>query len=202
LSKASGPSRRATCCNRSGRRPREPWRPAAHKVGRKAHVLHAAGNPAVEQAKHRLLRGGRRGLRAGAANPVDGLCRDLHGNAATHRRLACRIHVGGRLNHISDQHQCPLSHRWARNASTPLERRWSEFGCWHPFEAAPKGPRAVRTGLQRTISRWFMVFAPSGCRESGQSRFATPGSLKCRAETHVRVGQIRRPPSISRIRPS
>ena len=55
--------------------------PVGDKVRSHVHVLHAAGDCAVEHAEHDLLRGGGDGLRAGAADPVDGHRRDIDGNS-------------------------------------------------------------------------------------------------------------------------
>ena len=79
--------------------------PVGDEVGRHVHVLHAAGDRAVEHAEHDLLRGGGDALRAGAADAVDRHGGNIDRYAAVDGGLPRRVHLVAGLDDIAHHHR-------------------------------------------------------------------------------------------------
>ena len=75
--------------------------PGVHEIGRSIHVLHTAGNCAVDESEHDFLRSASDGLRTRAANPVDRHRGDLDGDATIYCRLSGWIHLVAGLDHVA-----------------------------------------------------------------------------------------------------
>src|SRR5205085_1686429 len=89
-------------------------------------ILSAAGNRAVDHTKHDFLRGRSDGLGAGAADSIDGHCRDIEGNPSIDGRLPRRIHLVAGLDDVSHHdstESSPSSLERVRTARTTVAPR-------------------------------------------------------------------------------
>ncbi len=93
--------------------------PGVHEIGRSIHVLHAAGNCAIDKSEHDFLRSAGDGLRTRAANPVDRHRGDLDGDATIYCRLSGRVHLVAGLDHVAHDDGTDLTGLKFR----PIQRR-------------------------------------------------------------------------------
>ena len=73
----------------------------AHEIRRAVHVLHAAGDRAVDESEHHLLCRACDRLSARAADAVHGHRRNIDRHAAVDSRLSGRVHLVAGLDHVA-----------------------------------------------------------------------------------------------------
>ena len=115
----------------------------AHEIGRPIHVLHAAGDCAIDKAKHDLLRRARNRLSARAAHAIDRHRRNIDRHAAVDGRLPCRVHFVAGLDHIAHDDGIDFARWQFRTIERRTDDHGTEIGRRHILERA-----AVRADRQ------------------------------------------------------
>ena len=110
--------------------------PAQIQIGREVHVLHSAGDSAIEMPEHYLLRGTNHGLSAGTADPVDRHGRHRYRQSGVDRSLARRVHLGAGLDHLTQDHVLHILGCQARAAQGLRNNGSTELWCRHALECA------------------------------------------------------------------
>ncbi len=113
--------------------------PGTHEIRGTVHVLHAAGDRAIDQAEHHLLRGARNRLRSRAANPVDRHCRNLDRDAAIDGRLPGRVHFVASLDHVAHDNRVDITGAEFRALKRRADYRGTEIYRRHIFQRAAIG---------------------------------------------------------------
>ena len=98
--------------------------PGAHEIGRSVHVLHAAGDCAIDESEHDFLCSAGDRLRARAADAVDRHRGNIDGDAAIDCRLSGRVHFVAGLDHVAHDDGTDLTGLKFR----PIQRRPDDYG--------------------------------------------------------------------------
>ncbi len=110
--------------------------PGAHEVRGTVHVLHAAGDRAIDQAKHHLLRGAGNRLRTRAADAVDRQRRNLDRNAAIDGRLPGRVHLVAGLDHVAHDDRVDIAGCEFRTLKRRADHHGAEIDRRHILQRA------------------------------------------------------------------
>ena len=110
--------------------------PGPHEIGGAVHVLHAAGNRAVDEPEHDLLSRASNRLRTRAADAVDRQGRNIDRDAAMDGRLPGRVHFIAGLDYVAHDDRADIA-RWQFRA---LKRRTDYYRAkidrWHILQRA------------------------------------------------------------------
>ena len=111
---------------------------ARDEIRRKIHVLHAARHRDLDVAQQDLLRRRDDGLRARAANAIDGHRRRRHRQPRMHGGLPGRIYLGAGLHDIAHDDRFNLVGAKPGALDRGADRHRAEIGSRHVLEAAAK----------------------------------------------------------------